>query len=410
MTKSKILFVAPSSYPIFGAEANVNAKMLKLLSEAGCVIDLVARTPRMVYELYPLSENDFFFSKLNSINMVQVNTDMDVKTVIRHLRTYLKTGYVYKGADWSVAAIKVCEKLINETKYDFIYTYDYPSELVGLYLAKKYGIKWVSVFNDPYIWERYPAPYGRGPKTKMSANREKLIADIGNHLFRAVFPSDRLRDYMLGYMTNLRKEISVVSPHLRNDELFVINDKKLNETLSIIHSGILSPVRNPETFLRGLRLFLNKCPDARIKFDFLGRVEWDNFDNTMKELNLFNYIELIPPVVYDKSLEIVQGYDICMLLEASCEEGIFLPSKVIDYMQNGKPIFAISPAVGVINDMYKNREVDYFADVTSSEQIATVIENFYSDFEKGEIGVKSKNTEKYSNKTILDIHLNQILN
>ena len=35
----RILFVAPSSYPVFGAEANVNDKMLNALTEGGAIVD-----------------------------------------------------------------------------------------------------------------------------------------------------------------------------------------------------------------------------------------------------------------------------------------------------------------------------------------------------------------------------------
>lgn len=411
MKTPRILFIAPSSYPIYGAEANVNAKVIKLLTEAGCVVDLIGRAPRATFKFYPHSKDDVFFGKLNSINIVEINTAKNVKTIIRHIKTYLKTGYVYKGADWTVDAIKKCEELISTNKYDFIYTYDYPSELVGLYLTKKYKIKWVSTWNDPYIWKRYPAPYAEGSNSNVGYFRQKLISEIGKYAYRNVFPSERLKDYMLSYMTNMTNESCVIIPHLLLDELESKNKKSLGDTLKIIHAGALGKERDPKTLLYGLKMFLAKRPDAKIEFSFLGifeRAKGDYFSNLIEECGLAKYITRIPPVSYAESLEVVKDYDVCMLIEAACEIGIFLPSKVVDYMQNNKPILAISPAVGVIHDMYDNQIIDYFADVTQIDEISIVLEKLYADFEKGAIGISNKNCNYYKNQNLISIHRNSI--
>lgn len=115
----RILFVAPSSYPIFGAEANVNAKMLNALTEGGAIVDLVCRAVRANRTCYPESTTDFFFKKVNSINLVKVDTNFDFSTILRHLKTFLKTGYIYKGIDWAFDAISVCENLIKQYQYDY---------------------------------------------------------------------------------------------------------------------------------------------------------------------------------------------------------------------------------------------------------------------------------------------------
>ena len=67
----RILFVAPSSYPIFGAEANVNAKVLKMLADKGHIIDLVCRTYNDYAQYYPTSNSHLFFNKVNTLNIIE---------------------------------------------------------------------------------------------------------------------------------------------------------------------------------------------------------------------------------------------------------------------------------------------------------------------------------------------------
>ena len=404
--KPKLLIVAPNSYPPINPEANVNAKVIKLLAEAGYSIDLICRPPRR--QIYSDDQNrDFFFDKVNSIQIVSVNPAFDLKTIIRHAGTLFKTGFVYKGADWAWIAACVCDKLIEKNKYDFIYTYDSPSEIVGLYVAKKYGIRWIATWNDPYIWNKYPHPYGQGYDYDPGFLHNRLIRQIGKYTYRNAFPSSRLRDYMLKYMTGMRKDSCIILPHLVSDELTIPNGKQPGDTLKIIHSGALGKERDPKTLFEGLRIFIDKHPDAKIELSLLGifeRAKEDYISTLIEKYDIGNYLKLLKPVSYSESLKIVKDYDVCLVVEADLEEGIFLPSKISDYLQNSKPIFAISPRVGLLNDEYKNGIIDYFSDVKSAQSVAGTLEIIYGDFKNGTLGSAQKDDSKYRNRYVLSLH------
>ncbi len=408
MATPRILFIAPSSYPISNAEANVNAKVLKMLAERGCVIDLVCRKYKREY--YPDSHDDFFFGKVNSIHEIFTDTDWNIATIWRHFRCLTTTGYVYKVSDWTVSALKVCKKLIAENKYDFIYSYNRPSELVAYILSKRYGIKWVAVWNDPYVPDKLPAPYGRGSQYRLkNPLRRKLIARIGKTAYYHIFPSERLRDYMLSYMTGMPRERTTIAPHIVTQNIIASTDKPLGEVLKIIHSGSLNNIRNPDTFCAGLRIFLDRNPGAKIEFTFLGVFERENdyFSGLITRYDLQSHIRRLPPVTYTESIKTLSEYDACMLIEAKLCEGIFLPSKIADYMQADKPILALSPVEGVAHDMYVSGQIEYFADVTSTEQVALVIERIYEDFLAGKLKRRDNKVSTFSEDSVFRIH-NQI--
>lgn len=411
MESPRILFVAPSSYPIYGPEANVNAKVIRMLTESGCKVDLVCRSLRKNIKFYPTSEDKYYFDGVQSINSVSVETKLNIATLYRHFLTLFKTGYVYKGADWAYTAIKKCEELIAMHEYDFIYTYDYPSEIVGLYVTKKFNLKWVATWNDPYMWIKYPSPYGKGENAKIGYFCSKIISDVGKYAYRNIFPSDRLRDYMLRYMVGMDRDTCLISPHVILENLVVDNNKENGTILKLVHAGALGRERDPENLFKGLCLFLKKNPNAKIEFTFLGifqRTSNDYFSNLLEKYNLNQYVKSCPPVPYKESLNFIRDYDVCMLIEAACEEGIFLPSKVSDYMQNSKPIFALSPRIGVIHDMYLNGYINYFADITDVNSIANVLEYLYCDFVNHNISIKDNGIDRYGSRNVYQIHKNQI--
>ena len=69
-----------------------------------------------------------------------------------------------------------------------------------------------------------------------------------------------------------------------------------------------------------------------------------------------------------------------LIIEAPCNEGVFLPSKLSDTMAVGLPVLAISPAVGVLHDLHESGYVKYFSDVTSVESIVEGFESVVSDY------------------------------
>ena len=85
MVKKKILVVAPSSYPINGPEAMVNAKHILLLCKMGYSVDLVCRGIRKQNNIYPTKENmPYFYENVHSIVTIVVNTNWNFKTLLRH--------------------------------------------------------------------------------------------------------------------------------------------------------------------------------------------------------------------------------------------------------------------------------------------------------------------------------------
>jgi len=402
MKDKRILFIAPSSYPIFGAEANVNAKVIKVLSDAGYMVDVISRIQKGMEKAYPLSKDDFFFGK-SSINLIPLNTGKNLKTILNHLISFLKFGYIYKGIDWAYFAAIRCEELIKQHHYDYILTKNEPSEVVGLYLSKKYNIKWIPTWNDPYIWNKYPKPYGRGWNAGISFFRKRLINNICKQASSHIFPSEQLKQYMLRYMTGMKEETCVVIPHLLLQNTHKFQPKEKADVLKIIHAGELGKERNPETFLQGMEYFIRQMPGAKIEVIFLGtyvRQRIDYFHQLIEEKNLSPYIKVLNPVSYTESLDVVCQHDVCLIIEASCEEGVFLPSKVVDYLQCERKIFSVSPSKGVLKDLYTKGLIDYFADVNNPEEIANAFLFMYNDFVNN-TALKEKDISFFTEECVL---------
>ena len=180
---------------------------------------------------------------------------------------------------------------------------------------------------------------------------------------------------MMKYLVGLKKEATIVIPHIA--EVVPIHPFNL-DTLRIIHSGNLSYPRDPKTFLCAVASFFHKYPDAKMKIDFLGINR--SVSDLVNELRLKDIVSEYPAMPYNDSLKMVKQYDVAVVLEAACEEGIFLPTKVGDYMQCGLNIWSISPSQGELHDLYLDEKISYFSDVENQADIETTLEEVYKDF------------------------------
>lgn len=394
----RILFIAPSSIPTYGAEAIVNKKLLTALIKSGKFeIDLISQ--KVKFKHYPVEDSDI---KLNSIHIIENDFSITPKIIWQHIVAFFKFGITYKAIHWAVKALPIAEKLIRENNYDYILTKDSPSFVVGNYLKNKYGIKWVATWNDPYPGVKYPEPYGEGYDAKGNIF-DRMCVSVMKNADVHIFPSERIKTYMQKYLM-VSDEKTVVIPHVILDTPIVPNIEK--ENLKIIHSGTLQHPRNPRTFLEAFGKFKKHYPNSKVYVDILGIMENEDVA-LIEQMGLQQYVKFLPPVPYTKSLEILANYHVALIIEADCEEGIFLPTKVTDFMQYRKPIFAVSPKLGVLNDLYKEGYVYYFSDVRRVDDIYNSLLRIYNDFISNRIDAKGKVADSvFSEKAIVDQYYN----
>lgn len=367
--------ISPSSFPVIGAESIVNMNLVRILTASDDFqIDLISKQSK--WQSYPSDTLENYGVRLHSINIVEVDNKINIRTILQNFGCLFEFGVAFKGGHWAYKALKCVNELIKEEEYDYVLTKNYPSVLLGWYLKKKYKMKWVASWNDPYPQSKYPSPYGLGAESRGSLSDRLLIkkmkmADIH------VFPNDRLAVYMRGYL-NISEDNCRVVPHT----CFMRKDKRLyykNDTLKIVHAGNLGQYRDPRPLLSALKNLLNKHPDYKISITFIG-TNVESLRKTCDEYGIRNEVDIIPSMEYKECLKFMDNFDVATIIEAPVKTGIFLPTKVGDFIGVEIPIFAISPAEGVLNDMFNRGEISYFAREGAVPEIEEALNMIYKDF------------------------------
>lgn len=375
----RLLFVTTSCFPVRGAECIVNARLLSVLSESGQFkIDLV--TKKSKWQNYPSDSLQEYGIRLESLEMIEVDNRINIRTLWQHFLSLLTFGTVNKGDHWAVKALPIVTRKIMHNNYDYVLTRAQPSHLIGNYIKEKYHIKWVCTWNDPYPTDKYPKPFGKGNDISVIRSHSKAIKIMRNaDVF--IYPNRRLANYMNSFIKSPNERIMII-PHVMKDIPKNVVKRK-GSRLRLIHSGNCTGTRSAKLFLLALHELIS-CGYIRkedILVSFLGLIN-DDEQQLIKGPILRDVVEILEPVSYLNSLEILNEFDVSVIIEAPWEEGVFLPTKVSDFMMEGKRIFTISPRVGILHDLYEQGYISYYADVTDLCSIKNELMNIINDSKK----------------------------
>lgn len=374
----RVLFIAPHSYPIMSSESICNSKVAYTLAKVGYKVDVYTCSSPSTY---PTDERiDGILRDSENLSITTVTACLItrkqgvwilIKRLIHYLKIFFETGYFYNGLDYPYQIVKAIERRVKKEgtmPYDVMITRGFHTDYAGIYMKRRYGLKWISNWNDPFPVIKFPAPYGNGPNAKLPHFEQTLYDDIQKYSDVFTFPSERLRDYMLKCFTHISKGDTVIIHHMALKELS-INKKKDNSRVRFVHSGSVKKPRNPEIFLRALS-YVVKNVAIKVECVFIG-----GYDNNIKkitdEYNLSDIVKFLPSMSYSESLQYLATADYSLIIEAVCDEGIYLPTKFVDALQTGVPVFCVSPANGTLHDYCDYYNVGYSCnntDINSIEQ------------------------------------------
>lgn len=400
----RILFIAPHCYPIKSSESICNSKVAYSLAESGYKVDVFTCEDMSTYpadeeinQKFTSSDNltIYTISKTNLVSRKSSFREI-LKSLFNYFYILLRTGYYCYGIDVQYKIIKEVEAQIKKQgiSYDTMITRGFFTDFVGVYFSKKFGIKWIANWNDPFPANRFPYPYGEGYDAKLQYFQEKLLRKVQELAVLHTFPSERLRNYMLKCFPLISEEQTVVIPHMAHSLLKMSDAYNYKEkTLRIVHSGSVNSPRCPRLFLEALST-VNSSTNIDIECVFVGGYD-DNINQMVKEYELEDVVKFIPPLPYAESLRYLSSANVSLIIEAICEEGIYLPTKMVDAIQTNLPVFCVSPSEGTLKDLVDNYNIGYAADNTDCNSIIDALHHLINDFIDDKLPIINKNSIPY---------------
>jgi glycosyltransferase involved in cell wall biosynthesis len=399
-----ILFISPAFVPSHDSEAFCSAKLVAALAGVGAGITVFT-----YHEFAPqLVDGSASWQALRKyVADFPVSTHRNPIQSLTSAVRYQTQQY----ARWTGAAVEEAKRIHSRRPFDLVYSRSLPmfSHIAGYWCAKNLRLPWIAGINDPWDWHLFPVKV---------ANKVPIPSALSTFWMKRTFhradlliyPNTRLHAYH-EKISGIRHD-SLIVPHVGTARNQATRAGALSRIFALVHAGKLGSSeatgRSVLPLLHGLRLFLADFPEAAkiTKLMLVGPSDAKT-ESIVSDLQLETIVSATGRVMYEESQTIIQAAAVCVLIEADMKEGIFLPSKLVDYLSAGKPVLALSPRVGVINDMAEQFGI-LRVDTGDVEGVRKAIGNLYLNFRNhtlASVAPSRKQISQFEPKNIANLFL-----
>lgn len=227
---------------------------------------------------------------------------------------------------------------------DLMATFGEPmsDHLVGLAVKKRYAIPWLVHFSDPWA----DNPFRRFQPLANWRNRQ-LERMVIEHADSVVFTSEETRKLVMKKYPSKWMDKTFILPHSFDPNQFKQSrgSGQPHQKLIIRYLGNFYGHRTPFPLISALARMSKKTPDLLegVRFEIVGSLpNWMRLHPSLRRLPE-GLLEFFSSVNYSDSLGLMTSSDLLLVIDAPAKESVFLPSKLVDYIGAGKPIFGIVP-------------------------------------------------------------------
>jgi glycosyltransferase involved in cell wall biosynthesis len=332
--------LCPPVGPQTSAEAICGGKVILGLRRAGLELDVVA----FDQEGAP-SDSSSFWSSLSQ----GVTRFPESSTGSRWSRVCKAAKHrVPHWIEWTDQTVAWAGRRHASHPYGLVYSRSLPSaaHMAGYRVSRILRLPWIANMNDPWGPSVTPNCDDRVGwmerwTTLYWLKRTLKAADA------VTYPSERLGRWHRK-IGGMERRMEII-PHIG----YAKPDSKANSARFVLsHAGSLVSGRSGATLLQAFANFLVQLPEARARarLQFVGKMDGPA-EQDLARLGLKDVVTCTGTVSYERSLELIAESSALVLIEKPYPEGLFLPSKLSDYLAARRPILALSPAVGVVADL-----------------------------------------------------------
>jgi hypothetical protein len=382
--RPRILMFAPLCYPPAGPEAIAAAKLLLAMLDAGWGVDVISQTDFGQY--YPATTSGMWEPLTRIIHNIDGIKKGGFLENVSHWPK-LKSFNSLQSISWTRKALFTALRLFSKKKYDFILSRATPQygHLPALILSRWLGLPWVANWSDPMPPQKAPPPYGQGPDAPIPHYLKRYCSAVARNATWHTFPCERLRKYFCSYLPECAEKSSVI-PHIALTR-FRSQSVRMSKDFSFCYIGSLT-FRDPNVFLEGIGRFLEKNKiEHPFHIRFIG-LPFETLREKTRKLGLDEIVLMEPVKSYEDAQEILTKSNVLVVLEAPYKEGVFFPSKFVDFVQTGHPILALSPVNGTLADILSVHGGGIVADCLSPDAVEGAIETLYVAWKEGSLESK----------------------
>ena len=308
---------------------------------------------------------------------------------------------------WVKPSVKYLTEYLKKNKIDVVISTGPPHSihLIAKKLKKKFAIKWVADFRDPWTNLYYLRDF---KLNKFSRSKNK---NLENEVLKNA-------DMVLTVSNFLKRELSLktnkpvkVVTNGYDDEFVEEADGLLDEKFSISYIGLLPKQSNSNLLWEVLAELKKEKEQFKndLEIVLVGNI-CDEAIFSIKKNQLEENLKLVDYVPHSESVKLQRRAQVLLLLipKTGGAKGI-ITGKVFEYLKAKRPILAVGPEDGDLAEILANTNSGVIIDFENKEKMKKEVKKLYKKFKKNNLNTVSKNIKQYHRKE-LTAQLASILN
>ena len=317
---------------------------------------------------------------------------------IEKIMLYIRGNFFIPDArkSWIKPSVAFLLDYLSEENIETVITTGPPHSLhlIGLQLKERLGVKWLADFRDPWTTIGY---HKKLKLTESSKQKHKALEKQVLNTADQIIVTSTVTKKEFHLITN--KPIAVITNGYDNESVKV---DSLDSKFSLAHIGSLLSERNPDILWQVLSELVSENNQFAedLQLTFVGAVS-ESVLNSIKKLNLSNYINNVGYVSHKESVKYQKKAQIVLLIEIDSEETkCIIPGKLFEYIVSNRPILAIGPKDSDVEDIIKKTNTGNYFNYDDYNSLKSIILTHYKAFQEDNLKVYPVGLQKYHRKAL----------
>ncbi|WP_225986420.1 glycosyltransferase family 4 protein [Rufibacter sp. LB8] len=250
---------------------------------------------------------------------------------------------------WNRFALDAATKVMKRKPIQAILTSSPPhsTQLIGLKLKKKFGLKWIADMRDPWTDIYYYQDLNHTALAqKLDASYEREVLENADAV---LVVSDDMKRLFLQKSASLDPNKIHVIPNGYDEADFVHPSTSSSEEFIITYTGTITEAYNIEGFLQALCETVTRNPFIRYKLRFVGKVSLE-VKRQVEAAGLPLITEYIDYVPHEESIKYLMASTALLMAIPDVPNNFgILTGKLFEYLAANKPIICIGPIHGDVD-------------------------------------------------------------
>lgn len=297
---------------------------------------------------------------------------------------------------WVKPSVNYLRGVLEKEGIDTIITTGPPHSvhLIGYYLKQIKAVNWIADFRDPWT------TIGYHKKLKLTSSAKRKHKLLESKVLKSA-------DKIIVTSATTKKEFEQITEQpikviTNGYDSEISSTQKLDEKFTISHIGSMLTGRNPVKLWQVLSDLLKNNIDFKnaLHLQFIGVIS-DDVLQSLNDFGLQTHFKVVGYVSHEKAIEFQKTSQILLLVEIDSLDTIgIIPGKLFEYMVAKRPILGVGPknweVADIVNDTKSGCIFEYSDDIA----LKNVILDWFTQYQKGELFVTSKDIEQYSRREL----------